>query len=171
MVWFKVTSLGVFFWRPLEQLCNKCRNSGASLHSLWYSCWVISCWQTGDTDVNVYYIRPLFCTPAMTSLFLDLFTFQCRKWLHDINFRFILSLVLFRRDSLVMFMTFHMLTPCFCTARCSVTHQKRVFADHLVQGPTWLVSWHVTSCALWGVLYSYRRCLLTTEIHTKREND
>lgn len=89
-VWFKVMSLCVFFWRPLEQLCNKCRNSGASLHLLWYSCWVISCWstcwQTGDTDVNVYCIHPLFCTLTMTSLFLDLLTFQCRKWLHDINF-------------------------------------------------------------------------------------
>lgn len=87
------------------------------------------------------------------------------------QFLFIMSLVFIRRDSLLMFMNFHMLTPCFCTARCSGTHQKRVFADHLVQGPTWLVSWHVTSCGLWGGLYSYRRCLLTTEIHTKREND
>lgn len=82
--------LCVFFLMPLEQLCNTCRNSGASLHLLWNSCWVISCWstcwQTGDTDVNVYYICPLFCTPAMTSLFLDLLTSQCQKWLHDINF-------------------------------------------------------------------------------------
>lgn len=66
------------------------------------------------------------------------------------QFLFIMSLVFIRRDSLLMFMTFRLLTSCFCTARCSGTHQKRVFADHLVLGPTWLVSWHVTDCALWG---------------------
>lgn len=167
---FKVASLRVFLWVPLEQLCNKCGNSGASLWSLWCSWWVISgwstCWQTGDADVNVRYMRPVFGTPAMTSVFLDLLTFQGWKWL---SVHYEPHLYQKRLAACV----YDLLHP------KSLLLYNQMFGDTTEQGLCRSLSSGskmislMTCCKLCslGDLCSCRRCLLTTGIHTERENN